>query len=259
MLASIRNAKPESFVYVPPEAAFGAARILIKPNLAYPQSPPITVSMTVMEKVLRGIRRVNPHGRIVIAEGVAADVDALENFKQLGLLDIIDSETRVADAESLLMAEYPNTSPNPTKYQSITAPGYIGEYDCCIIVSTFKRTERDGEPFISASVNNLVGLLPREIYHGRNPLYRAALHEPNLGDVLKDIYYSIGHLFHGAVIDLTHKLVSPDELTTHGETVPVGQVVWGDNLIAVDEAACRLAGEPLPRYLKELKHGSQQK
>ncbi|PJF22201.1 MAG: hypothetical protein CUN56_07195 [Phototrophicales bacterium] len=257
MLASTRNAKLESFVYIPPEAAFGAARILIKPNLAYPQGPPITVSMTVLEKVLRGIRRVNPHGRIVVADGVTADIDALENFKQLGLLDIIDNETRVADAETLLMTEYQNTSPNPAKYQTITAPGYIKEYDCCIVVSTFKRTIRNGEPFVSASINSLVGLLPRSVYHWSDPLGHTALHEPSLGDVLKDIYYSIGYFFHGAVVDLTYKLISPDEHITHGDVVPLGQVVWGDNLIAVDEAACRLAGEPLPGYLKELKRESR--
>jgi hypothetical protein len=55
------------------------------------------------------------------------------------------------------------------------------------------------------------------------------------------------------VVDLTEKLVSPDWRPDKGEAVPVGQVVWGDDLLAVDEVACRVAGEPIARYIDDIR------
>lgn len=252
-LSAVKSAPVESFVYTPPATAFGAARILVKPNLGYPQGPPITVSMAVLGGVLRGLRRANPHARIVIAEGMTSKASAEDVFKAHGLMDLLDDEMRVADAESLLMAEYDNLLAEPVRFKTMTAPKYVGEYDCVISVGTFKRTMLHDKPLISASLKNLYGLFPRGKYRGRSPYSRGQLHRPSVSEVLKDIYFSVGHYVDGGVVDLTHKLVSPDWHPDKGEAVPVGQVVWGDDLLAVDEAACRIAGEPVADYIAPIR------
>lgn len=170
-ITTVSTAKIDAFAYVPPPQAFGATRILVKPNLGYPKPAPVTVSMTVLGAVLRGLRRASPMARIVLIEGVADAQSAERIFKQLGVLDLLDDNMRIADAESLIMYEYTNLSPNPVRFKTMTAPAYIGEYDCCISVGTFKRTLLKGQPLISASLKNLYGVFPREQYHGRSLIY----------------------------------------------------------------------------------------
>lgn len=252
----VSTAKVESFVYMPPPAAFGAALILVKPNLGYPQPAPATVSLPVLGAVLRGLRRASPIGRIVITEGVADEQSAERVFKQLGVMDLLDDNMRIADAESLLMAEYENISPNPVRFQTMTAPKYIGDYDCCISVGTFKQSIHKDQPHISASLNNLFGVFPREKYHHNNSNLRGQLHRPSVPEVLQDVYFSVGRYFHGSVVDLTYKSVTPQD----GETqiTPVGQVVWGNDLLAVDEMACKVAGESVPDYIHKIRTLRQQ-
>jgi uncharacterized protein (DUF362 family) len=252
-LTTVKTARTESFVYTPPPEAFEAARILVKPALGYPDGPPVTVSMPVLRTVLRGLRRANPHARIVIIEGSCTEISIEDIFRRRGLLQLLDDNMRAADAELLNLAEYPNLLDNPAKYPSMLAPAYIGEYDCCISVSAFKRTTVNGQPLISASLKNLYGLFPREHYAGSSPHYRGQLHQPGVPEILKDIYFTVGHRFHGAVVDLTEKFVSPDERPDRGEAVPVGQIVWGEDLLAVDETACRLAGEEPAGYLASIR------
>lgn len=248
-LTSVRTADVESFAYQPPHAAYDATRILVKPNLGYPSGPPVTVNPAVLGAVLRGLRRASPMARILVMEGACSKVSVHEIFEQHGIADLLDDNMRLADAEEIPAVSYPNTSPQPVKYQTMMAPGYLGEYDCCISVGTFKRTVLKGEPLISASLKNLYGVFPREHYRGRSPYARGQLHRPGVPEVLRDIYFTVGHLFHGAVVDLTHKLVNDDYQPDQGEAVSVGKVVWGDDLLAVDETACRVAGEPVPGYI----------
>lgn len=252
-LMAVKTAKSESFVYTPPPQAYEAVRILVKPNLGYPAGPPVTVSMDVLGAVLRGLRRANPTARIVVVEGVCSKTSADDIFRQSGLLDLLDDNMRAGDADQLSLREYPNLLAKPVKYKTMLAPEYIGDYDCCISVSAFKRTILKDEPLISASLKNLYGLFPRAHYAARSKNSRGQLHRPSVPEVLKDIYFTVGHLFHGAVVDLTHKFVSPDWKPDRGESVPVGQVVWGDDLLAVDETACRIAGEPAASYIAPIR------
>ena len=60
-LASVKVAQCSSFVYTPPDAAFGALRTLIKIDAK-------TVGLDTLGSVLRGLRRVNPLGRIVLVD-----------------------------------------------------------------------------------------------------------------------------------------------------------------------------------------------
>lgn len=258
-LAAVKTARVEAFVYIPPAAAFGAGRILVKPNLGYAAPPPAVVSLPVLAAVLRGLRRAAPAARIVIIEGVCSDRPLLEIAEKHGLHTIMDDNTLVGDAETLTMQEYPNRLPQPVKYASMTAPAYLADFDCVISVGAFKRTLLHGQPLISAALKNLYGLFPRQVYRGRSPHARGQLHVPSVPEVLKDIYFCIGQHIDGAVVDLTAKYVSPDERPDRVRevAVPVGQVVWGDDLLAVDETACRVAGEPVPDYIGQIRRLQQ--
>lgn len=254
-LASVNTANSDSFVYTPPDAAFGAARILVKPNMGYPVGPPATVSLKVMGAVLRGLRRASPLGRILIMEGTTSHLSAEEIFAKNGLLNLLDEEMRVTDAENLIMKDYPNLLPQPVKYTQMTAPAYIEEFDCAISVGAFKRTTLNDQYLISASLKNLYGVFPREVYSSRSPKSRGQLHRPSVPEVLRDVYFTVGHHFDGAVVDLDQKYISPDWKPDRVRDVahPVGKVVWGADLLAVDETACRVADEAVPDYIKTIR------
>jgi hypothetical protein len=254
-LQSVKTANSESFVYTPPDAAFGAMRILVKPNLGYQAKPPAVVSTPILASVLRGLRRAAPSARILIVEGVTGDIDVHETFAYHGLPDILDAEMRLAGIDELFMQEFPNINPNPVKYDKMTAPSYIEEFDCTISIGAFKRTTLHDKYLYSASLKNLYGFFPTSVYHGRSPNARGQLHIPSVPEVLRDIYFTIGHHIDGAVVDLTQKYISPDWRPDRQRNIahPVGKVVWGDDMLAVDETASRLAGEETPNYIAPIR------
>ena len=258
--STVRIAGSSSFVYTPPEQAYGAARILVKPNLAYRAPHPATVSIPVLATVLRGLRRASPLGRILIMEGITGKGDAVERMEAHGLADVIDNEMRLGDAEDVLMATYANTAASPVKYDQMTAPEAIGSFDCVISVAPWKRTRLDnGQLLYSGSTKNLYGLLPRSEYHARSPYSRGQLHRPSVDAVLTDVYFSIGHLFHGAVVDMTQVYRSndwrPDRV--RGIASSLGSVVWGNDMIEVDRTAARLAGDETPAYIETIERARQ--
>jgi uncharacterized protein (DUF362 family) len=252
MSLTVRVAKTEEFIYVPPKAATAANRILVKPNLGYPAPPPVTVSMKVLGKILQGLRRANPHAEMAIVEGVCSPVSLTEIASRNGLYDILDEGMQLLDADRLPMEEYPNLSPKPVRFKSMFAPAILKEVDCRITVGALKRTHLKGEPLISASLKNLYGLFPRDRYKARSPHSRGQLHRPSVPQILQDVYFCIGHLFDGAVVDGDRKYFSPDWKPDKGKAIALGKVLWGDDLIDVDREACRLAQEPTPSYLDEI-------
>ncbi|MGC9528717.1 MAG: DUF362 domain-containing protein [Limnospira sp.] len=247
--SQVDSADAISFAYRPPQSAFDARRILVKPNLGYPAGPPVTVSLGVLRAVLRGLRAANPTAEIAIVEGVCSPVSLPEIVRRRGVESLLDEGMAILDADTLPLAEYPNLSPKPVRFPSMWAPAMLRKVDCRITVGALKRTHLKGQPLISASVKNLYGLFPRSHYRARSPNSRGQLHRPSVPLVLQDVYFCIGHLFDGAVVDADRKLISPDWKPDRGQTVEVGQVFWGDDPIAVDRLACELAGEPVPDYL----------
>lgn len=248
-----------SFAYRPPQSAFGARRILVKPNLGYPAGPPVTVSLGVLGAVLRGLRAAGPAAEIAIVEGVCSPLSLPEIVRRLGVESLLDAGMVILDADTLPLAEYPNLSPEPVRFPSMWAPAMLREVDSRITVGALKRTHLKGQPLISASLKNLYGLFPRSHYRARSPHSRGQLHRPSVPLVLRDVYFCIGHLFDGAVVDTDRKLISPDWKPDRGQTVEVGRVFWGDDPIAVDRTACEVAGEPVPDYLEAIKKMKNEK
>jgi hypothetical protein len=201
LTANLWTADSQAFVYQPPEIARTADRILVKPNLGYPVGPPVTVSMDVLRQVLSGLRQMNPQAEILIVEGVCSPVSLNKIASKNGLFNLLDSKTQLLDADELEMIEYPNRSPQPQRFKSMWAPKLLQEVDCRITVGAFKRTILKDEPLISASLKNLYGLFPRAKYKARSANSRGQLHRPSVPAVLQDVYFCIGHLFDGAVVD----------------------------------------------------------
>lgn len=250
--ATAQTTSTVAFQYQPPARAVGAQRILVKPNLGYPVAPPVTVSMGVLGQVLRGLRQASPTAEILIVEGVCSPVSLNEIASRHGLYALLDAGMQILDADQLPFREYVNRSAAPVRFASMVAPALLTEVDCRISVSAFKRTTLKGEALISASLKNLYGLFPRSRYKARSPNSRGQLHRPSVPLILQDVYFTIGHLFDGAVVDADRKFVSADWKPDRGKMVEVGQVIWGEDLLAVDRAACEVGGEAVPDYVEAI-------
>lgn len=249
---SVQVAATADFVYQPPAAANNARRILVKPNLGYPKKPPITVSMGVLGAVLRGLREASPHAEILIVEGVCSPLSLGEIASRNGLYDVMDTGMRLVDADTLPLQEYANRSPQPVRFAAMQAPALLQEVECRISVGALKRTVLKNQPLISASLKNLYGLFPRDRYKARSPHSRGQLHRPSVPLVLQDVYFTIGHLFDGAVVDANEKFISVDWQPDRGSAVSIGKVIWGDDLLAVDRTACRVGDEATPDYVEAI-------
>lgn len=240
-LASVKSTNASNFAYLPPDTAFDAMRVLVKPQLDYSSEPPASVSLDILGAVLRGLRRATPLGRIVVVDGITSDKGVEAVFEELGIISLLDREMRITDADNLIMHEYPNLLAEPMIYESMTASEYIKDYDCVISLGAFKSTTQNDKVEISASLKNLMSIFPQE-------KYQDDFASANIDDLLTDIYFTVGHHIDGAVIDLSQKYVGEDNVA-HA----VGRVVWGDDLLAVDEVACQFADEPVPDYIETIR------
>lgn len=205
--------------------------------------------MAVLATVIQRLREVNDKAEILIVEGVCSKVSLAAIAQKNGLPALLTDGVQLLDADKLECIDYPNLSPAPVRFKTMLAPKILQEVDCRISVGAFKKTHLKGKPLISASLKNLYGLFPREKYKARSPNSRGQLHRPSVPLVLQDVYFTIGHLFDGAVVDCTSKLVSPDWKPDKGEAIAIQKVIWGEDLLQVDRAACQAGKEPEADYL----------
>lgn len=208
--------------------------------------------MTVLAKVIQGIQAVNPAAEILIVEGVCSKVSLAKIAEKNGLSPLLTEGVQLLNADELECIEYANQSPEPVRFQTMWAPKLLQEVDCRISVSAFKKTSLKGRDLISASLKNLYGLFPREKYKARSPNSRGQLHRPSVPRVLQDIYFTIGHLFDGGVVDCDQKFISHDYKPDKGDSFEVGQVIWGNDLLAVDRAACEVGKEKEASYIEPI-------
>ena len=251
MSGAVYCVEAASFHYEPPESARTARRILLKPNWGYPRPPPVTVSLPVLKEVVNGIRRVNPNAEILLVEGVCDKMPALEIARKLGLAELEAMGVTFLDADALPCVPYSSTAPRlPQRFAELYAPALLREVDCRISISCLKKTVLKENVLISGPIKNLYGLLPRARYHARSPHSRGQLHRPDVQKIIADVYHTLGVLFDGAVVDATEKFVSRDWEPDKGAAVPCGRILYGDDLLSVDRAACELANEGMPAYLE---------
>ncbi len=205
--------------------------------------------MTVLGKVLQGLRDINPTAEILIVEGVCSKTSLTEIAAKNGLSPLLTEGVQLLNTDELECIEYPNQLPKPVRFKTMWAPKLLQEVDCRVSVSAFKKTNLKGSALISASLKNLYGLFPRAKYRARSPHSRGQLHRPSVPLVLQDVYFSIGHLFDGGVVDCDHKFVSHDYKPDKGDSFDIGQVIWGNDLLAVDRTSCEIGQEAEASYL----------
>ena len=205
--------------------------------------------MVVLGKVLKGLRETNPTAEILIVEGVCSKVSLADIAIKNGLTPLLTDGVRLLNADELALVEYPNRLSEPVRFKTMWAPKLLQEVDCRISVSAFKKTNLKGRDLISASLKNLYGLFPREKYRARSPHSRGQLHRPSVPLVLQDVYFTIGHLFDGGVVDCDRKFISHNEKPDKGDSFDIGQVIWGNDLLAVDKLACQIGKEKEAAYL----------
>lgn len=205
--------------------------------------------MGVLGKVIQGLREVNPTAEILIVEGVCSKVSLAEIAAKNGLPPLLTDGVQLLNADELACIEYPNRLPEPVRFKTMWAPKLLQAVDCRISVSAFKKTHLKGRDLISASLKNLYGLFPREKYRARSPHSRGQLHRPSVPLVLQDVYFTIGHLFDGGVVDCDRKFISHDYKPDKGDSFDIGQVIWGHDLLAVDKLACQVGKEKEAAYL----------
>lgn len=198
---------------------------------------------------MQGLRAANATAEILIVEGVCSKQSLAEIAEKNGLNLLLTEGVCLLNADELDCVEYPNLSPEPARFKTMWAPKLLQEVDCRISVGAFKKTHLKGQPLISASLKNLYGLFPRAKYKARSPNSRGQLHRPSVPLVLQDVYFTIGQLFDGGVVDCTSKFVSADWKPDKGKSVAVGRVIWGDDLLKVDRQACEVGGEVAADYL----------
>lgn len=204
-LLSIKSMPLASFAYTPPNAAYDAVRILVKVDLQ-------RVSRTLMLKVLRGLRRADPGGKILVIVSAEGEQSAKDVFDASDLESLLDGNSQGINAESLDPQFYPNRLAQPDLYRTIIAPALLAEAECRITVSALS-------PGDLPALRTIRGLIPSVPHHETG---------------LKDLYFTLGWRFDGAVIEA-------------GDTV-----VWGDDLLAVEEAALRQSGAEVPALLGEM-------
>lgn len=254
---AVHNVPTADFIYAPPAIARNAKTILVKPNLGYPVGPPATVSMAVLGQVLTGLRQVSPNAEILIVEGICSKVPFADIMDKLGVYDLLDEGMQLWDADALEVVEYPNLAAAAVRFKTMWAPKLLQTVDCRISVGAFKKTTLKGRSLISASLKNLYGLFPRGQYRARSTHSRGQLHRPSVPAVLQDVYFTIGHLFDGAVVDCDQKFISRDWRPDQGDSVPIGQVIFGDDLLTVDERACEVGQEAIAPYLAPIQQQRQ--
>lgn len=233
-----------------PAAAHNANHVLIKPNLGYPESAPVTVSLELLSHVLQAVRNASPNAQITVLEGVCSKVSFAEIVEIHGLASILDAGMVMVDADTVPLTQYENRFTDPVRFEAMTAPALLREVDCRISVSAFKRTQLKGRVLVSASLKNLYGVFPRSHYKARSAHSRGQLHRPSVPQILQDVYGCIGYLFDGGVVDGAIAYLSPDIKPNRTKAaVPCGWSAYGTDLLAVDRAICEAAGVDCPDYV----------
>ncbi|MCS6834419.1 MAG: hypothetical protein NZ750_00180 [Anaerolineae bacterium] len=216
-LATVKSAKTETFVYVPSDAAYKAARILLRANLGLTPGAPPSTTLEVLTAVLRGLRRASPLGRILIIDRICPSSSAERVFERLGLAERLDEEMRFAASDELVQKAY----------GPLQAPAYLEEFDC--VVSLTGWGVENGQ--VRSALEGLYGLARCD-----------------------DAYLvGEGETRHRLVCDYLAPHIDDWIVELPRAPQREGQVVWGKDGLAVEETACRLAGVPVPPHVLALR------
>ncbi len=225
-LASVNSAPLNTFVYMPPDQALAAARILVLANLGYAIGAPSAVNWGTLAAVLRGLRRASPRARIMITDKIcpASSADAI--FERIGLKDSLDNEMRAVASDILLRREYHNPLSEPLHQSMFIAPEAVADFDCVVSIGVFEAKQDS----IKGSVTMLYGLLPCDF----------PLQTPNSPQRHHDIYFTFAPHIDAAVLEVQ---VARDDI----------RILSSIDMLALDETACRLTNRSVADYVDALR------
>lgn len=208
------------------DIARGGQRVLIKPNLMsltderpYPGK---TTTVEVTEAVVRRLRRA-ARCEIVVGEGGGGGVENMTAFRALGYADMARRHgVRLVDFE---MDGFTPVRVNGAAHEEYRLPVALVESDVLINIACLKTHQLAG---VTAGMKNLFGFLPMP----RSPYHRA---------------------MDGVICDLT-RARKPDltildarvgmegEGPQFGDPRPVGMIIAGRDVVAVDTVATLVMG-----------------
>jgi hypothetical protein len=225
-MAAVNSAPLDHFVYLPPDAALKAARILVLANLGYAPGAAPALNWGTLGAVLRGLRRASPRGRILLTDRICPVSSADAIFDRIGLRESLDDEMRAVPTDVLLRRDYANPLPQPLRHHLLVGPEALADFDCVVLVGGLEQRADD----LRALVSCLHHLLPCDF----------PLETPHTPQRYHDIFFTFAPHFDGAVLE-----------------APVGQAQYrifsGGDLLAVEQTACASLGVPVPLYLSALR------
>jgi uncharacterized protein (DUF362 family) len=216
---------------VPRGAQAGARRAFIKPNLTVP-APPGSAICTDIGVVVAVIELLREAGikDIVVGDGSGDDPEGMTfitsgydvAMERLGvrLVNLNDEPARSVPV------------PGGLAYQTLDIPEIVLASDVVIDVAKMKT---HNEALVTLGAKNLVGVPPVSHYNlglvARQDFHAKAIHK-----VIHDIHRVVPVTY--TVIDGI--LAMEGEGPLRGEPVPMGVVLAGANVVAVDVVACHL-------------------
>jgi len=222
-----------------------STRILLKPNVAYNLPPPVTTDVAIV-KVLADAIKTFSNAELFLIEG-ATSKSLEKNLKTNGYYDLEKKGVQILDTDNL---ECTCMEINGMKIKKLFLPKLVLSCDFKISIPVLKFETRSA----SASIKNLIGLLPRSYYRMGKSLTRKKLHIWDINKCITDLYFHIP--FDLAVVDATIALQG--KLPKRGEKIKFGKVVISDNLFEADKRSLEIAGMdwfsvPYMRYIDDKK------
>ncbi len=222
--------KDSDFVFAPPPQLAWARRVLIKPCAGYPLPYPVTTSPTLLNVVIKGIRRIS-NADILIADGTSSGESIYPIYQALGynfhhvlMLDIRDS----------IFIEVQNPLTEFYAVESFWVPNVVLRSDFLISVTPFKVSGSGGH----FSVANLLSLLPVSKYRKGKSRGWGTLYELGIEKVLADLYFTLP--FDLGIIEGRQKFSYTDD-PGKGEVEDYGRILIGEPH-EIDLKASQIAG-----------------
>ena len=205
------------FRFDPPPPISRAQQILIKPLAGYPLPYPVTVSPTILEKVIGAIREVSD-ADIIFLEGSPREEPMASIYRTLSY-DF--PRVQMLDVRDCVLVEVENPLPRPFALSTFWLPNLVLYCDYLISICPLKTCGGQG----SLSVKNLLGLLPAGKYRGESEFGWGALYNLGIHKVIADLYFTLP--FDLGIID-GEKVLRVASDPTRGEEESYGKVFIGE-------------------------------
>lgn len=210
----------------------GFDRIIVKPNVVNSSPPPVTTDVRCV-LALVGYLKDRLDTEIIVAEG-SGEGSTADNFRTNGYQQVTEQNgVELVDLDSLPAKRYEN--PSAGEFREIYLPEIL-EGAGLISVPPAKDHTITG---VTLGLKNMVGCLPARHYSGYWSYKKSKIHAVSEHQVVADLMlYVKPHL---TVIDALLGLAG-GHLSGRVPDPPLGKIIAGTDVLAVDRKAARLLG-----------------